>query len=367
MYFQDDWKVTPNLTLNLGIRYDFFDRHKERFGRQTTFVLPPGQGLADQMLNANDLAGTGSCTDQADINRVVLAGVCGPGGFAVAKSLGRADRDNFGPRVGMAWAPFGGDKTVIRAGFGLSYEGTLYNPLSNSRWNPPFFSFNAAFNDIGNGLPIGDVASGTTWVPWGPTACTDLRDPLTCGPSGAAPNYTSSATPSIGAGPGVLQVGNIQGWFPGAPNQAFLTGIVLQDRPILDPWITNYHVGFQHEFLTDYVLEINYVGTRGRNLFRAQQINRQRGNRLPQDELAGPDGILVDDPLTIGVDESADNVFQDSINILPDGTSVVGRGRRRLNGNYGTMRAWFNTSQSWYNALQAAVRKRMSHGLPTCS
>ena len=89
--------------------------------------------------------------------------MCGPGGFTTAKSLGAGDHNNFGPRVGFAWDVFGDAKTSLRGGFGVSYEGTLYNPLSNSRWNLPYYSFNAATNFLG-----GDVNT----VIYGPYTCT---------------------------------------------------------------------------------------------------------------------------------------------------------------------------------------------------
>ena len=62
---------------------------------------------------------------------------------------------------------FGDGKTSLRGGFGVSYEGTLYNPLSNSRWNLPYYSFNSATSSI-NG--------GTDTVIYGPYACNaDVR------------------------------------------------------------------------------------------------------------------------------------------------------------------------------------------------
>jgi len=341
MYFQDDWKVTPNLTLNLGIRYDYFDRHKERFGRTTTFILPGGTSIADQIAKANEPIGSAGCSTPSQINQAVLAGICGPGGFAVSDKLGAADRDNFGPRFGMAWAPFGGDKTVIRAGLGVSFEGTLYNPLSNSRWNPPFYSFNLNCNDL---FGCGDL------ILYGPTVCDQTVDPSTanCVDSGAAPSF-SGGTPNPGAGTGVLGIGNIQAYFPGNSNAAFLTGIVFPEG-IDDPWVLSYHAGFQHEIVADTVLEVNYVGTRGKNLFRAEQVNRQRGLRLPG-STAGADGAF----------NSADDVIA-NVTLANGEILQSGGGRQFLNPNYGNLRVWSNSSDSWYNALQASVRKRMSHG-----
>ena len=78
----------------------------------------------------------------------------------------------------------GDGKTSLRGGFGLSYEGTLYNPLSNSRWNLPYYSFNFADNFLN-----GDVNT----VIYGPTTCTRRR---LVSPSGAATHVHSARRPT---------------------------------------------------------------------------------------------------------------------------------------------------------------------------
>ena len=159
-FFQDDWKVTRRLTLNLGMRYDLYGRHTELNNQVTTFIKGPGNSFIDNITTGAGQIKDASvpCTDP----QAQLAGVCGPGGFTTAKSLGEGDHNNFGPRVGFAWDVFGDAKTSLRGGFGVSYEGTLYNPLSNSRWNLPYYSFNAATNFL-----AGDVNT----VIYGPYTC----------------------------------------------------------------------------------------------------------------------------------------------------------------------------------------------------
>jgi len=353
-FVQDDWKVSRKLTLNIGLRYDLFSRHTEKLGKVTTFLPGPGCSVpangycADAIFNANVPAATTvgdpnfpGCNTAFQISHAVLAGVCGPGGFAVANSLGAGNHKNFGPRAGFAYDPWGTGKTAFRGGFGLSYEGTLYNPLSNSRWNPPFYSFNQNLNALGpcfgNVTPTcGNLAAA---VVYGPTAANPNGTAncslatSACVPSGAAVTYTGApANPGIGVG--VQGTGNIQGYFAGNPNTANLTGIIFPSG-IRDPHVFNYYFGIQREILPKTVLEVNYVGTQGRDLFRAEQANRLPGDRLAL-------GATVVDSF---------------------GRTLTGLGHRWLNPNYGKLRVWDNVSKSWYNGLQVALRHQATRGL----
>jgi hypothetical protein len=345
-YFQDDWKVSKKLTLNLGLRWDLFTRHTEKDGKVTTFLPGPGcqfqsNGFcADAILNANLPAAKvvgdpnfPGCNTAYQISHAVLAGVCGPGGFAIAKSLGAGNHKNFGPRAGFAYDPRGDGKTAIRGGFGVSYEGTLYNPLSNSRWNPPFYSFNSETNMLACVPPnCAAVVYGPTAANPDGTANCNLAT-TACVPSGAAVTYIGApANPGIGTG--AQGTGNIQGYYAGDPNTAILTGIVFPEG-IRDPYVLNSYFGFQREILPKTVLELNYVGTLGRRLFRAEQGNRLPGIRLRK-------GTTVVDSF---------------------GRTLTGLGRGKLNPNYGNLRIWDNVSRSWYNGLQASVRHQATRGL----
>ena len=319
-YFQDDWKVSRRLTLNLGLRYDLFTRHNELNNQVTTFIPGPGNSLLDniatgdgQIRNAN-----ADCTDP----RATLVGVCGPGGFATAKSLGKGDHNDFGPRLGFAWDVFGNGKTSLRGGFGVSYESTLYNPLSNSRWNPPYYSFNLADSAALDG--------GDSVIVYGPTTCDSTG--TVCGPSGATPTFTGAPS-NPGQGIGAQAVGNLSGWAASNPQTAYLTGIIFP-KGVRDPYVYNFYLSSQHEIFPKTTLEIDYVGTVGHKLFRADDVNRLPGGHLPL-------GGCVTDNM---------------------GRQLCGSPSGRLNGNYGTLRVWENAANSNYHALQASLKKKTSHG-----
>jgi len=337
-YFQDDWKATKRLTLQLGLRYDLFTRHTELNGLVTTFKLGPGVGFAQQVANANvpftALQSGGqyltSCNPStvSQPNTQVLAGVCGPGGFATASTLGPGDHNNFGPRVGFAWDVFGDGKTSIRGGFGLSYESTLYNPLSNSRWNPPFYSFNGANNGLVQ-------PNNPSIVVYGPTTCTNGAN---CVPSGQTPTFSGPPT-NPGQGIGKQATGNINGWASSNPDQAKLTGIVLP-QGIKDPYVYNFFFSVQREVAPKTLVQADYVGTAAHKLFRSSDINTVAGGFLPE-------GSSV-----------VDNLGR-TLSGLQSPINGVGR----PNPNYGTLRTWENQVNSNYNALQLSVKRQMSHGL----
>lgn len=326
-YFQDDWKVTRRLTLNLGMRYDLYTRHTELHDQVTTFIKGPGDQFIDDISSGAGQIKDASvpCTDP----QAQLAGVCGPGGFTTAKSLGKGDHNNWGPSVGFAWDVFGDSKTALRGGFGVAYEGTLYNPLSNSRWNLPYYSFNNANNFL-----VGDVNT----VIYGPSTCTPA-----CGPDPAAtPTFTGAPT-NPNQGSGAQAVGNLTGWDPSNPNLANLTGIVFPEG-IKDPYVYNYYIGFQREIMPKLIVEANYVGTTAHKLFRAQNVNRIPGERLPEGTCAT---------------DSFGRQLCSQIDTVNNPGNAVGR----LNPNFGTLRVWQNVVNSNYNALQLSMRKQASHGL----
>lgn len=112
-YVQDDWKVTPKLTLNLGFRYDYEQPPVERFNRQNRgFAFDQAGPLANA---ARTAAGAANCPACANLTGGLLfVGVGGQpeGAFA-------PDRNNFQPRIGVAYQ--WDEKTVIRGGYGLFY------------------------------------------------------------------------------------------------------------------------------------------------------------------------------------------------------------------------------------------------------
>lgn len=111
-YLQDDWKVAPSLTLNLGVRYEYNTPPTDPTNRMTVLNLATG----------------------------TLAGV---GTNGLSRSGTRPDRNNVAPRVGFAWSPQ--SNTVIRGGYGLFYDSGMMVANTSLYFNPPQFTIRAFF------------------------------------------------------------------------------------------------------------------------------------------------------------------------------------------------------------------------------
>jgi hypothetical protein len=336
LFIQDDWKVTPRLTLNLGLRYDLYTRHTEKYGRVTQFIMGQGANIAEQVRNTNTPAGLPGCDTPEQERLAQLAGVCGPGGFATAKVLGPGDHNNFGPRLGFAWSPLASNKLSVRGGFGVSYEGTLYNQLSNSRWNLPFYSFNLAYNFL-----VGDVNN----VVYGPSTM-DANGTVVFDPS-QKPSFIGPAT-NPGQGVGVQAVGNLVGWDPNNPNLGALTAIP-DPAGMRDPYVYSFFFGIQQEITPNTMLEVNYVGSAGHKLFRAADFNNARGGRLP---IPGMCLEVQGETVCSNRDTTINPVTGNFVNAPGS-----------VNPNYGSLRVWENAVNSSYNSLQVSATHRGKRGL----
>lgn len=122
LYAQDEWKIRGNLTLNFGVRYEYVSPLSEENNRIANLDLAPGV--------LNPALGTPTVA-------VVLPGQSWPYSGSVPASLVRPDRNNFAPRIGIAWKPF--SKTVVRAGYGINYNTSAYQGIAQQlAFQPPF-------------------------------------------------------------------------------------------------------------------------------------------------------------------------------------------------------------------------------------
>lgn len=192
-FFQDDWKLTRTLTLNLGVRYEY---------------VTPYYG-AGQNRNVNFDPSRAELVFASDSDKYLVT----------------PDRNNWGPRLGMAWQIFE-NKLVLRSGFGMFYSGEdIYGSEANLPLNPPNF------------VQVGLQQQG-------------LGNP--------APVLLSQALPSD-----ILTRFN-------TANLALRT----REREQQSATIYQYNVALEYRLAQDSTLELAYVGNRGRNLFALYQSNQ---------------------------------------------------------------------------------------------
>ena len=162
-YVQDDFKVTPRLTLYMGVRWSYFGQPSDVHNLLDNFdpaLYNPAEAPAVNPANGNYF--TPMPVTNPPVTGIIIGGKNSPFGDNVSNNSYR----NFAPRLGVAWDPFGTGRTAIRAGYGVYYDSTLFGMYENNIFaNPPYVQTvnyaNASFSDITAGT-LGTITTPLT-------------------------------------------------------------------------------------------------------------------------------------------------------------------------------------------------------------
>ena len=228
LYFQDSWKVSRRLTVELGMRYNYMPAFYNVLGNTSTFVTSrfdkskaPQVAAADGSITPgtgdpyNGLAFFGSSFPDKAKGRIPAASDNSLQNLFVGLSRGayETNNGNLGPRASFAYDPFGRGRTSVRGGFGIFYDRTPTNALINPSGNPPF-------------------------------------------------NVTSS-----------IFDGNIDNP-SGGTARAFPSNLSMIPRSFKDPSVISYNFGIQQEVTRNVILDVGYVGNLGKHLLRTINLNQ---------------------------------------------------------------------------------------------
>lgn len=223
-FAQDDWRVRSNLTVNFGVRYEFSSPLREKFGRMANLDVAPGfTGVA-----------------------VVTPKTPGPYSGQFPEALIDPDRNNVSPRVGIAWRPT--RRLQVRSGYGVFYDGSIYNRFATRLASQP---------------PFANTAHVTT----------SLARPLT-----------------------------LQNGFTAAPT-AKVTNTFAVDRGYRVGYAQTWNLALEHELPNALVVEAGYLGTKGTRL----DIQRSPNRAAPGSPLTAEQRRLIGNAVGFTFDSSEGN------------------------------------------------------------
>jgi hypothetical protein len=211
-FFQDEWKVRRNLTLTLGIRYEYSSPKLDTQGRSFSAIL--GR--------------------QSTVFTNAPLGLVFPGDANTPIGSNFPDKNDWAPRVGFAWDPKGDGKMSIRGGFGVFYD--ILKGEDNLQFNgqAPFFGTADLFFDQLSGNPV----SPSIYMSQ-PYVAAGLPNPFPSRPPAKNIDWAAAGfIPQFGAG-----------------------GVYFVDPHLRTPYIYQYNLSVQRQFLRNTTLEVSYIGS----------------------------------------------------------------------------------------------------------
>ena len=317
LFMQDDWRVKPRLTVNLGVRYELNTVVKERDNLQGNFdpTLGPIQ------------VGTGGLSSPYN-----------------------GDHNNFSPRVGIAWDIFGDGKTVFRAGGNVMYEQMSFDSMQGIgnllglRTEPTGVPIYDAAHP--NGFTQGGTINVGT-VSLGPGEQTSITNGwVNNGPN----NVIFSGSPACGDGVTLIPTGPLAGT---APSPCLVLGV---DRNLRTPYVINWMADIQRAITNNLSLDVAYVGNRGVKLLGLIDENQP----LVGSGWGNP--AVLGTPAQLCLASATDLTPYD--NCSPSTALETAAQPYENKFPYlGQISLLNNSGFSTYNGLQVSLTQRASHGL----
>jgi hypothetical protein len=229
-FVQDDWKVNSRLTVNLGLRYDFYGYPKDTRGRLVNF-------LPEQFRQGTTASPAGAPNGFVQAAGGSLAGVP-----EVDETLVPSDKNNFAPRVGFAYRLNDAGTLVARGGYGIYYDKFSTRYANTQLLNYPYLA-------LAVGLPGILRTFADPFIP--------LPQPNAFPVNPTIPSPLSPLSPIVGVP---------------------ISGIFI-DPELRTPYIQQYNANIQWEPFKDYLLEVGYVGSKGTKLLQVVTLNQPVYNR----------------------------------------------------------------------------------------
>ena len=307
LFLQDDFKVSPRLTLNLGVRYEYETPVTERYNRSVEHFAFDQSNPIEAQARANYARAP---IPELPVDQFrVRGGLTFAGVNGNPRAYWSGEKNNIMPRIGLAYQLFA--KTVLRAGYGMFYDTIGVNKTD---------SIQTGFSQA---TPIqASLDSGLTYV-------ATTANPFPGGliePAGASGGLTTNLGQSVS-------------FFPVERQQ---------------PYVQRWSAGVQQALPQQFLAEVDYVGSRGTRLLVTRQLNNTPERYLSRSPVR-------DQPAIDFLSTSFPNPFA-GINPIY-GTNISRANLLRPYPEFGGVSFMESSGYSWYHALQTRLERRFSRGI----